>query len=207
MGDTLWNLHTCLHYILIRCTPPSFSLIPPPFLEQFQPVSLFCFHAWIQNTSATFALLYPFLILPPTSTYPWTGPVLPSWLSFFKCILIVQGGFTLIFHTCNISHTLIRLTPTTTFSPIIQQLLVHCAILSSYTNAKFQCFSISNILFSSPDPNPHRPLRLYYILSHIPLSICPGVVWLDRMEVFSFWGTSILLSIAVTLIYIPTNSV
>jgi hypothetical protein len=50
---------------------------------------------------------------------------------------------------------------------------------------------------------------LYCFLTYIPSAICPGVVSLHRMVVLYlvFWGTFILLSIVVALIYIPTNSV
>jgi hypothetical protein len=44
---------------------------------------------------------------------------------------------------------------------------------------------------------------------YIPLDICLGVELLDHMAVLClvFWGASILFSILVVLIYIPTNSV
>jgi hypothetical protein len=50
--------------------------------------------------------------LPSSSpfTLSHTGPVLPSCPSFFKYILIVQGDFILVFHTC-VYHTVVRLTP------------------------------------------------------------------------------------------------
>jgi hypothetical protein len=50
---------------------------------------------------------------------------------------------------------------------------------------------------------------LYCILSYIPLSRCPETVSLDHMEELSlaFCGISILLSIVVVLICIPSNSV
>jgi hypothetical protein len=50
---------------------------------------------------------------------------------------------------------------------------------------------------------------LCYILEYIPSDICLGVVSLDVMVVLFLVSqvTSILLSIAVALIYIPTNSV
>jgi hypothetical protein len=46
-------------------------------------------------------------------------------------------------------------------------------------------------------------------LTYIPLGISLGVVLLDHMGVLflAFWGNSILFSIAVVVIYIPTNSV
>jgi hypothetical protein len=49
----------CLHYILIWFNLSRSS--SSPFIEQFQQVSLF-YYTWIQNTSTTFALLYPFLM-------------------------------------------------------------------------------------------------------------------------------------------------
>jgi hypothetical protein len=50
---------------------------------------------------------------------------------------------------------------------------------------------------------------LYHILENIPLDICPGVVMTNCMVVLFlvFWGTTIVFSIIVSLIYIPTNSV
>jgi hypothetical protein len=52
--------------------------------------------------------------------------------------------------------------------------------------------------------------RCFYCnLTYIPLGICLGEVLLDHMAVlFSvFWGASILFSIVVVLIYVPTSSV
>jgi hypothetical protein len=50
---------------------------------------------------------------------------------------------------------------------------------------------------------------LYCILTYILLGRCSGAISLDHMVVLSlvFWGISILLSIVVVLICIPTNSV
>jgi hypothetical protein len=50
---------------------------------------------------------------------------------------------------------------------------------------------------------------LCHILKHIPSDICPVVVSLDCMVILFlvFWRTSIMLSIVVVLIYIPTSSV
>jgi hypothetical protein len=41
---------------------------------------------------------------------PRKRPVLFSWPSFLKCILMVQGWFTLVLQTC-IYHALIKLAP------------------------------------------------------------------------------------------------
>jgi hypothetical protein len=83
----------------------------------------------------------------------------PLVLHFFKCILVVQGGFTLAFRTC-INRALIRLPPLFTLAllPIIQQLTVHYLTLSSFIDGMFQKFSFSNILF--PSPASCSPLRL-----------------------------------------------
>jgi hypothetical protein len=50
---------------------------------------------------------------------------------------------------------------------------------------------------------------LYCILSCVPLGRRPGAVSLDHMAVlsFTFWGISILLSLVIVLICIPTSSV
>jgi hypothetical protein len=49
---------------------------------------------------------------------------------------------------------------------------------------------------------------LYCILTYIPSDLCTGVMLLDHMVVIFllFWGPSILLSVVVSLPYIPTNS-
>jgi hypothetical protein len=49
----------------------------------------------------------------------------------------------------------------------------------------------------------------YHILEYLLLDVSPGVVLLAHMVVLflGFWETSILLSITIALIYIPTNSV
>jgi hypothetical protein len=54
----------------------------------------------------TFSLLLSHL----TGTHPWTGPVLFFCPSFFKCILIAQESFILVFQT-SIYHALIKVTP------------------------------------------------------------------------------------------------
>jgi hypothetical protein len=42
----------------------------PPFLEQFQQVSFFHFHIWVQNIFTIFTLLHPFLISSPIPLAP-----------------------------------------------------------------------------------------------------------------------------------------
>jgi hypothetical protein len=95
-------------------------------------------------------LPFPYAFLPPTGTHSWAGLFYLPVLHFSKCIFIFKQDFTLVFQEC-IYCTSIRLTPVllTPFllpgSPI-KQLTVHSVILSSYTDALFQYFSISNML-------------------------------------------------------------
>jgi hypothetical protein len=103
-GDTLWYLHISLKYILVVFTPS--LILPLPLLEQFQQVSFFYFHIWIQNTSTTYTLIPPFLVpthLPQAPT-PRKDLFFPPALLFFKkkikCILIKQGGLALVFQVC-----------------------------------------------------------------------------------------------------------
>jgi hypothetical protein len=64
-GDTLWYLHMCLQYILVRFIPSIILPLPlSPFLEQFQQVSFFCFHIWIQNTCTILTLIHFLLPIP-----------------------------------------------------------------------------------------------------------------------------------------------
>jgi hypothetical protein len=84
---TLWHLQKCLHYIVVEFTPHHHSplCILPPFLEEFQQVSLFHFHTWLPNISTTFTPYTPsFYLPPPTCTNPQTEPILPSFSSFLK---------------------------------------------------------------------------------------------------------------------------
>jgi hypothetical protein len=108
-GFTLRYLHMCLPYILVGLIPSIIvSLSSPPTLEQFQQVSFFYFHIWIQNTST----IYPHS--PFLCVHPWTRPIFPSYplfiYFFVTCVLIVQGGCTLVFQVC-IYCAFIKLTP------------------------------------------------------------------------------------------------
>jgi hypothetical protein len=59
----------------------------------------------------SFLLPSPFPLVPTLRQDLFNLPV----LHFYNCILIVQGGFTMVFHTC-IYWTLIRWTPSITYS-------------------------------------------------------------------------------------------
>jgi hypothetical protein len=107
----LSHLHVCLQCTLVGFTP---SIILHSLLKTTSKVSFFYFHASIQSTFTIFTLLYP--LCSPSPLF-WTGPVLHLCHSFFKSVFIVQGDCSMIFHQW-IFCTLIRITPSITFSPI-----------------------------------------------------------------------------------------
>jgi hypothetical protein len=103
----------CLQYILDKFTPSIVLSLLPPLLEQFQQVFILLFSymdtKYIHHIHphSSFPCAHP----PPSSTHPWKRPIfslLP--FIFLKCVLIVQGSFTLVLQTC-IYHALIKLTP------------------------------------------------------------------------------------------------
>jgi hypothetical protein len=153
-------IFTCVFKIYFSWIYPSIILPLPPFLEQFQQVSFFCFHIGIQITSTTSTLIPPFFVPTPSHWYPAMEKIFfPSCPSFLKikCILIVQGDFNLILQV-RICHDFIKLTPSPPLltyslslrSPNIQQLTIQCIILYSYIDGFFQYFSFSNIFFLFP---------------------------------------------------------
>jgi hypothetical protein len=97
---------------------------------------------------------------PPTPDSCWKDLLFLLVLNFLK----VQRAFTLKLQA-DIYHALFKLIliwltlslPPCT--PIIQQLTVHFFILSSYTDAMFQNFLFSKILF--PSPASHSPFERY----------------------------------------------
>jgi hypothetical protein len=141
---------------------PSLSPLPlvfhPPYtvlLEQFQQVSFLCFHVCTQNISTIFTLICPCPLLTSLQLVPTPGKDLfyPSVLNFFfKCILIVQGGFTLVLQAC-IYRALVKLTTSLiTFSLLpcsrnIQWFMVDYVMLHSCIDDLFQYFSFSNTFF------------------------------------------------------------
>jgi hypothetical protein len=117
---SLWHFHTCLQCTLVRfiyttILPHSPSL----FLKWFWQVSVFYFHKVHWPYSPTFI----FSIHPPTSsTLPFTGPVLHPCPSLFKCILIVQRGFAMVFHQW-IYCILFGLNPSITTLPYLSPIM------------------------------------------------------------------------------------
>jgi hypothetical protein len=126
----LWYLYKCLQYILIRLTPTSFSLIPPPLLRTIRTGFIILFS--YLNTKYIHHILplspFPYAFPSPVVSTPRTDLFYLPVLHFFKCILIVQGILP------NPSLLTLSQLPC---SPIIQQLRVHCVRLSSYI---FVCF-------------------------------------------------------------------
>jgi hypothetical protein len=89
---------------------------------------------------------------PPTGTHLQRGLIFPSCPSFFKitCILIVQGGFTLVLQVC-VDHALIKFDPSppllthslSSCSPNIQQLTAQYIMLHSYIDGWFHYFLVN----------------------------------------------------------------
>jgi hypothetical protein len=118
---TLWYLYMCLQYILVKFIT-SIILPLPPFWEQFQQVSFFCFHIWIQNRSITSQSFPSFLCLPLSQWYPSLEKIYFSLLPFIFCNYMYidsPRGFCL---GTSGTHSL------SPFSPNIQQLTVQCII-------------------------------------------------------------------------------
>jgi hypothetical protein len=98
-------------------SPPSFSPFhnalssPITFFRTSSIASLFCFHTYVKSTLTIFVLLHPLHFASLLSLVPTPGQdlfYLPV-LHLSRCMLIIQGFFPLLFHTCVIC-TLIRLT-------------------------------------------------------------------------------------------------
>jgi hypothetical protein len=91
----------------------SSSSFLPPFLEQFQQVSLFNFYTRIKGVSTIFTFLYP-LYLPspfPLASFPGQDLFCLFVILLLKCILMGQRVFTLAFYTCIYICTLLILIP------------------------------------------------------------------------------------------------
>jgi hypothetical protein len=91
-----------------------------------------------------------FTLSPPASTHSWSGLVSHSYPSFLNCILIVQRGFSVLFHPC-IYRSLIRLTPSITlfFYPscplLFNSFQFIFVMLSSFTDTMY--FNIFHLFF------------------------------------------------------------
>jgi hypothetical protein len=130
-----------------------------PFLEQFQQVSLFYFHTWIQPTSTIFTFPHTLFMPCPLQLVPTSRQDCFTFLSFMflKCILIVQGNFILVFQTC-VYCVLIKLPPPITYSFSITLVPYYSIAYSAvrYTTFIHRCdisiLSFSNVLLPSPPP-------------------------------------------------------
>jgi hypothetical protein len=101
--DKLWHLRMCLEYILI-INPLYCSLTPTLLLEQFQQVSLFYFHIWIQSTSVIIRLT-PSIILPHSSLSHFLGQFqqvslfyFQTWIQNTSTIFTLLNPFLMPFH-------------------------------------------------------------------------------------------------------------
>jgi hypothetical protein len=79
--------------------PICLFILPPPFLEQFQWMSLFHFHTWIYSTSTMFALLHPFLM--PSDRYQLEDIFYRSVLYFKKNTSFFIMTFPFMCYTLN----------------------------------------------------------------------------------------------------------
>jgi hypothetical protein len=99
-GLSLWHLHMCLQYILVRSTPS--IILPHPSLLRIISMSQCSTFIHIQSISTIFVLLHPLHVPSSLPLMPTPGQdlfYLPV-LRVFKGILIIQGVFALVFHTC-----------------------------------------------------------------------------------------------------------
>jgi hypothetical protein len=114
----------CLQYFLIKFTH-FIILLYFSSSPSWNSFSKFHYSIFIYKYKECPRYSYSFTLsiysLPPTDSQPKTGPILPSCPSIFKWILIIQGSFALVFQIC-IYHTLIRLTPSITYSFSIAQI-------------------------------------------------------------------------------------
>jgi hypothetical protein len=88
-----------------------------------------------------------------------------------KCILIVQGDFSLVLPVCTY-HAFSKLIPFSPLlthslspcSPNIHQFAVQCIILYSYIDGLLQYFSFTNIYFLPPLVPPQTILFCHYVM-------------------------------------------
>jgi hypothetical protein len=129
----------------------------------------------MQSTSTIFILFHPPhlpsplpLVITPRENLFYT-PV----LNFLKCILVIQGDFTLILHTC-LYCILIRLTPfinypfSITLIPYYSIIFCTChyTIIMHRYNV-FWLYSLSVISFPLSPPCSPSPLRQIHYYNHV----------------------------------------
>jgi hypothetical protein len=101
-----------------------------------------------------FTLLHPLHLPPPSYCYPSLDGTCFSFLSFFffKYVLIVQGGFTLVFQI-SISCTLIGLTPSYTLSISHLGCFYFGNITKAITNIVYRFLYKSSFLWDTAPEN------------------------------------------------------
>jgi hypothetical protein len=155
----------CLQYILVRFSSSSLRTISTGFIFLFSYMNTNYIH--YIHPHSPFASAYPF------SLKKICFSLLP--FIFFKCLLIVQGCFTLVLQAC-IYCALIKLLPPCYFlilyhnAPLIFNSLQYS---TSYSHIEelFQYFSFSNLSLSPPSDKYNLVLSLtiniyIYIYTH-----------------------------------------
>jgi hypothetical protein len=139
----------------------TFTYVLTKYLIRFTP-SIILPHpspSFSRTISASFIVVFSYTytksihhIHPPSpSLFTTSLPVVPTSRQdlFYLCILVVQGGFTLVFYTC-IDHILIGLIFSMTLSPAPYYSAALLCIIFFHRCIVFQYYSLSITLFSSP---------------------------------------------------------
>jgi hypothetical protein len=111
-----------------------FSLIFLPLLRTFSTSFIILFsymktkYIHYIHLPSPSLLILPLLLVPTPGKDLFYHPV----LHFFKCVLIVQRGFAMIFHTC-IYHALIKLSPYICTAPLLFSSLQCIALYNLHT--------------------------------------------------------------------------
>jgi hypothetical protein len=127
-------------------------MLPPPFLEQFQQISLIYFHTYIHNTLTIFILLHPLCLPSPLLLIlnPHTEPVKYVIPSFFKvhidCSMEFHRGVSRIYTSyCNQINSLYYLL--LLHHPALPLFNSFQCILLCYLHTQLQCGSLLFTLY------------------------------------------------------------
>jgi hypothetical protein len=104
--------------------------------------------------------VYPLCLCLPVVFTPRQDLFYLPDFHLLKCILIVQEGFILAFHTC-VSCTLIRSIISITYSmaPLLYYSTVFCTFHYSTFTHKCNVFQYYSLSFYFSLPQPHIPLK------------------------------------------------
>jgi hypothetical protein len=153
-GYSLWHFLICLHYTFVRFPPPSLSIIHPPYLKQWQKLSLFYFmyvYKFVHHIHSS-------LSCPCTLTLPM-GTCLHR--TYFTCLsfLILKSSFKGISWCISavnilylVSLAIFIITPYF-FPPTFHYQLSVC-IIRSYVHRDVMYFHIVDSYHSLSFPSP-----------------------------------------------------